>query len=61
MTTDNRSRFSVITNNDIEQINQTPPDVGNKAYHTNPMYEKLMKYRMEQKQKRFTVEDLLKW
>ncbi len=35
-----------------------PPDVG---YHTNPMYEKLLKFRETQKKKRFTVEDLLKW
>ena len=30
-------------------------------YRTNPMYEKLLKFREKQKKKRFTVEDLLKW
>lgn len=30
-------------------------------YQTNPMYEKLLKFRQVQQKKRFTVEDLLKW
>lgn len=33
----------------------------NEGYHTNPMYEKLLKFRELQKKKRFTIEDLLKW
>ena len=40
-----------------ENVTQ-PADV---SYHTNPMYEKLLKFRETQKKKRFTVEDLLKW
>jgi len=68
MTNEKRQKFTVITN-DIEkkergkmpdkaEINP-PPNPG--MYHTNPMYEKLLKFNMEQKRKRFTVEDLLKW
>ena len=41
-----------------QRENVTQPDV---SYHTNPMYEKLLKFRETQKKKRFTVEDLLKW
>ena len=67
MTTDKNRRFTVITNIDAESATKekekelkaaTPPNSG---YHTNPMYEKLLKYKEEQKKKRFTVEDLLKW
>ena len=36
----------------------TPPG---REFFTNPIYEKLLKYKEEQKKKRFTVEDLLKW
>ena len=31
------------------------------GYQTNPMYEKLLKFRQVQQKKRFTVDDLLKW
>ncbi|GEM_PF-2490296 len=67
MTTDKERRFTVITNteaevrakeNEREKSATPPPDFG---YHTNPMYEKLLKFKEEQKKKRFTVEDLLKW
>ena len=58
-------KFTVITNHDIDKKPKeadtgttTPPNSG---FHTNPMYEKLLKYKEEQKKKRFTVEDLLKW
>ena len=62
MTEKNR-RFTVIENKEAESRTKentavTPP---NSEYHTNPMYEKLLKFREEQKKKRFTVEDLLKW
>ena len=62
MTEQNR-KFTVISNTETpikekEKSTTTHPDSG---YHTNPMYEKLLKYKEEQKKKRFTVEDLLKW
>lgn len=59
---ENTSTITDINTETRERIKQrenvTPPDVG---YHTNPMYEKLLKFREKQKKKRFTVEDLLKW
>ena len=65
MTSEKNRRFTVITNieaenaaKEKERIAATPPDSG---YHTNPMYEKLLKFKDDQKKKRFTVEDLLKW
>ena len=67
MTTEKNRRFTVISNieaenaakeKEKEQLAATPPNSG---YHTNPMYEKLLKFKEEQKKKRFTVEDLLKW
>ena len=39
-----------------------PPEIRSTSeYQTNPMYEKLLKFRQMQEKKRFTVEDLLKW
>lgn len=57
MTTENKSKFTVITNKSLESNVVTNPTEG---YHTNPMYEKLVKFTND-KQRRFTVEDLLKW
>ena len=71
MTEEKRSRFTVISNTDLDlsptvkdKLNReanrhvTPPPTG---YSTNPMYEKLLEFQEKQKRKRFTVEDLLKW
>ncbi len=62
MTTEKQSRFTVITNTDIETTKATEKDINN-SYHSNPMYQKLLNFRnlQEQQKKRFTVEDLLKW
>lgn len=63
MTTENRAKLSLIVNNDIEyhtNLQETSLDTSG-GYTTNPMYEKLVKFKLEQKRKRFTVEDLLKW
>lgn len=62
MTTEKKSRFTVITNKELtekpkEEL-QTNPIAGN---YTNPFYEKLMQFSTDQKRKRFTVEDLLNW
>jgi len=61
MAKDKRPEIRVITNEKLKDI--APPDVGKKeqSYHTNPLYKKLLQYREEQKHKRFSVEDLLKW
>lgn len=62
MTTEKQSKFTVITNNDLDkkpdESLQTNPITGN---YTNPYYQKLMQFSADQKRKRFTVEDLLKW
>ena len=62
MTTVKQSRFTVITNTDINTAKEPELDI-NKNYHSNPMYQKLLNFRnlQEQQKKRFTVEDLLKW
>ena len=61
MTTEKKSRFTVISNTEINTAKE--PDIVNNNYHSNPMYEKLLNFRnlQEQQKKRFTVEDLLKW
>jgi len=69
MTIEKRQKFTVITNNiDIGKRETVPkkaekisPPRDDGGYHTNPMYEKLLQFKEEQKRKRFTVEDLLKW
>ena len=67
MTKEKRPNLTVISDTDInteaqERIkrreNVTQP---NAEFHTNLMYEKLLKFKETQKKKRFTVEDLLKW
>ena len=61
MTTEKQSRFTVITNKELENKAandmHTNPIEGNYA---NPFYEKLMKFTEVQQRKRFTVEDLLR-
>ena len=64
MTTEKKSRFTVITNTNIgvdtaKELENIKP----KDYHTNPMYEKLLNFRnlQEQQKKKFSVEDLLRW
>lgn len=69
MTEEKQRILTVVRNTDTDistevqerikrRENVTPP---NAEYHTNPMYEKLLKFRESQKKKRFTVDDLLKW
>ena len=64
MTTEKKSRFTVITNTNIgvdaaKELETIKPN----DYHTNPMYEKLLNFRnlQEQQKKKFSVEDLLRW
>ena len=62
MTTENKKRFTVISNIDKAESIEPKPKIDN-SYHSNPMYQKLLNFRnlQEQQKKRFTVEDLLKW
>lgn len=55
MTTENKKRFTLISNTNFEE-NQNVDKVTN--YHTNPLNEKLVKFKAKEK---FSVSDLLKW
>ena len=60
MATGNKNRFTVISNDNIEVVNEPTKTISG---HSNPFYEKLLNFRnlQEQQKKRFTVEELLKW
>ncbi len=62
MATEKQSNFTVIKNKELinkqSESLQTNPI---KEVTANPYYEKLMQFAENQKKKRFTVEDLLKW
>ena len=62
MTTEKKSRFTVITNTEIDTVKEFNENL-NTEFHSNPIYEKLLNFRnlQEKQKKRFTVEDLLKW
>ena len=71
MTNKQGQRFTVISNRESKEkesitrieLEQDSTIRDNLNYQTNPMYEKLLNFRMlqEQQKKRFSVEDLLKW
>ena len=75
MTDMEKRKFTVISNTGVPNKERTleeeqqrehkkergPVSPPNKDFYTNPIYEKLLKYKEEQKKSRFTVEDLLKW
>ena len=59
-------RFTVISNDNLEKEREKELDYYKKervrAYQTNPLREKLVKFTNEQqKGRRFSIEDLLKW
>ena len=56
MTTEKKSRFTVITNSDIQIAKELEHKIDNN-YHSNPMYQKLLNFRnlQEQQKKRFSV------
>ena len=57
MTTEQRKRFTVISNNEVNNNNQER----HRTYQTNHLKEKLMKFTNEEAGKKFGIEDLLKW
>ena len=61
MTTENKKRFTVISNIDKAESIKPKPTIDN-SYHSNPMYEKLLNFRnlQEQQKKKFSVDDLFK-
>lgn len=65
MTTEKKSRFTVISNTDLNTKGnkaKEPDIITPTSYHSNPMYEKLLNFRnlQEQQKKKFTVDDLFK-
>ncbi len=56
MTNEQRARFTVITNTNLETKSQ---EERTKNYHTNPLLEKYVKFAGNS-HKRFSVEDLLR-
>ena len=61
MTTEKKSRFTVISNTqgqDVEELDNK----SNAGFHSNPMYEKLLNFKnlQEQQKKKFSVDDLFK-
>lgn len=59
MTVENKKRFTVISNTELE--NEADSRERHRAYQTNPLKEKLMKFTNNEAGKKFGVEDLLKW
>ncbi len=61
MTTENKSRFTVIRNTNTDSATKEDNNI-NSNYHSNPMYEKLLNFRnlQEQQKKKFSVDDLFK-
>ncbi len=57
MTTENKRRFTVISNTEAKEVINTKVN-----YHSNPMYEKLLNFKnlQDQQQKKFSVDDLFK-
>ncbi len=56
MTNEQRARFTVIANTELEN---NAHKERTKYYHSNPFYEKLVKFANEER-RRFSVEDLLR-
>lgn len=56
MTTEQRKRFTVISNNELNNNEER-----HRTYQTNPLKEKLMKFTNEEAGKKFGIEALLKW
>ena len=57
MTTEQRKRFTVITNQELKHKEKEKL----RSYQTNPLQEKLMKFVNNEAGKKFSVDDLLKW
>ena len=57
MTTEQRKRFTVITNQELVHKEKEK----NVSYQTNPLREKFMKFVNNEAGKKFSVDDLLKW
>ena len=61
MTTEKKSRFTVISNHEINKVKEADSHIQNN-YQSNPIYKKLLNFRnlQEQQKKKFSVDDLFK-
>jgi len=59
MTSEDRKRFTVISNKDLEDKTEFKGKY--RSYQTNPLKEKLMKFTNNEAGPKFSIEDLLKW
>ena len=59
MTDEKKSKFTVITNKDLDNKVKPKPEPTS-GYQTNPFYERLVKFANDKQRKRFTIEDLLR-
>lgn len=59
MTTDEKKRFTVISNENFGK--KTDSEERHKSYQTDPLRERFVKFVNEEKKRKFSVEDLLKW
>lgn len=59
MTVENKKRFTVISNTEFG--NESDLRERHRAYQTNPLKEKLVKFNNNEGGKKFGVDDLLKW
>ena len=63
--TDEKKRFAVISNPNMEEERLRKEDKYNKArlrsYQTNPLREQFVRFANEDAGRKFSIEDLLKW
>lgn len=59
MTEEKKSKFTVISNNNMDNRSKQKPEKVT-GFQTNPFYERLVKFSNDKQRKRFTVEDLLR-
>lgn len=61
---ENKTKLKVISNEKLREKefnNDKIEKHKTKMYQTNPFYERLIKFSNEQKHRKFSIEDLLKW
>ena len=60
---ENKTKLKVISNEKLrkKEFNNKIEKHKAEMYQTNPFYERLVKFSNEQKHRKFSVEDLLKW
>ena len=61
---ENKTKLKVISNEKLQEKefkNDKIKKHKTEMYQTNPFYERLIKFSNEQKHRKFSVEDLLKW